>query len=222
MKTNRAVYKTIAEIFYYPDSEFRNKAGDVYQVLEREYRGAWDEYRPFADWALFTEELAQQELFTRTFDVQSITTMDLGYVLFGDDYKRGELLVNLHRELREHGIDARGQLADNLPNVLVLMSIMEDEKILEDLALKIVMPAIDKMVSEFNPQRIAKKNKVYKKHQKAILEKDEDYYKIYECALRALFEVLKEDFGTEIYQPPKQSQDFLKNINTEIELEPSK
>jgi hypothetical protein len=33
-------------------------------------------------------------LFTRSFDVQAVTTLDLGYIVFGEDYKRGELLVN--------------------------------------------------------------------------------------------------------------------------------
>ena len=46
-----------------------------------------------------------QEVFTRSFDVQSITTLGVGYVMFGDDYKRGEMLVNLNRELRDAGID---------------------------------------------------------------------------------------------------------------------
>ena len=45
-------------------------------------------FTAFADRATLDK---QEELFTRSFDVQAVTTLDLGYVLFGDDYKRGAL-----------------------------------------------------------------------------------------------------------------------------------
>ena len=69
-----------------------------------------------------------QELHTRTFDVQALTTLGTGYVLFGDDYKRGALLSNLNREHNDAQNDCRGELADHLPNVLRLIPKLKDQE----------------------------------------------------------------------------------------------
>ena len=45
---------------------------------------------------------------------QVLATLDIGYVLFGDDYKRGELLANLNQEHRKANNDCGTELADHL------------------------------------------------------------------------------------------------------------
>ena len=60
-----------------------------------------------------------EEIYTRTFDVQAITTLDVGYVLFGDDYKRGELLVNLNNEHTKAGNDLRNGISWRSPSKLI-------------------------------------------------------------------------------------------------------
>ena len=65
------------------------------------------------------------ELYLRTFDVQAITTLDIGYVLFGEDYKRGALLAGLSAEHKKVSNDCGIELADHLPNVLRLLPKME-------------------------------------------------------------------------------------------------
>ena len=74
-------------------------------------------------------EPSPREIHTRSFEVQSITTLDVGYVAFGDDYKRGELLVNLNREHEAVGVDCGSELPDHLPNVLRLMARWQDPEL---------------------------------------------------------------------------------------------
>jgi len=64
--------------------------------------------------------------------VQAVTTLDVGFILFGDDYKRGEMLVNISREIKEVGHDCGNELADHLPNILFLVSRMEDYELREE------------------------------------------------------------------------------------------
>jgi hypothetical protein len=45
----------------------------------------------------------------------------LGYVLFAEDYKRGDFLVKVKNEQRKVNNDCGEELADNLPNILTLM-----------------------------------------------------------------------------------------------------
>ena len=91
---------------------------------------------PPSRWSIFSTRFPQrtldlQELHTRTFDVQSLTTLDIGYVLFGDDYKRGALLSNLNQEHSRAENDCRGELADHLPNLLRLIPKLKDQDLLE-------------------------------------------------------------------------------------------
>ena len=51
---------------------------------------------------LSTDEL--QELFTRTFDLNPACTLEIGWQLYGEDYRRGEFLVQMRQGLREKGL----------------------------------------------------------------------------------------------------------------------
>lgn len=166
--------------------------------------------------------IVMQELFTRTFDVQAITTLDLGYVLFGDDYKRGELLANLNREHGQHHNDCGSELADHLPNVLRLLPLLEDEDLLTELVQEIVAPAVSQMIQEFSTDRVTKKHASYQKQYKTLIElptASTDVATLYQHALRALYAVLKTDFRIVERIPLAATSDFLKSLSSENEIE---
>jgi len=159
------------------------------------------------------------EVFTRTFDVQAITTLDVGYVLFGDDYKRGELLVNLNREHREAGNDCNGELADNLSNLLPLLSKMQDHVIRNDLVEIIIIPGLKRIIKEFDAKNIRLKNKAYKKQYKTVLEQSEVYGKIFLVPLEVIYKIIEKDFGYVKPQSNDNKSTFTNSITTEIELD---
>ena len=101
--------------------------------LDRQYPEAGAALNAFTGFVSHASLVEQEELFTRSFDVQAVTTLDLGYVLFGDDYKRGALLVNLNREHREAGNPCHNELADHLPNVLRLLPKLQDAALRDEL-----------------------------------------------------------------------------------------
>jgi nitrate reductase assembly molybdenum cofactor insertion protein NarJ len=163
-----------------------------------------------------------QELFTRTFDVQSATTLDIGYILFGDDYKRGELLANLNREHLAVNNDCHHELADHLPNVLRLMGKLKDEELVAEMVEELIAPSLSMMISEFAPERIEKKNEAYKKHFKTLIEaaaKQIEVSTLYQHALKALYEVLKQDFSFDEKTLSKPACDFLQSVIKENDIE---
>ncbi|NUM88953.1 MAG: hypothetical protein HUU37_07100, partial [Bdellovibrionales bacterium] len=163
-----------------------------------------------------------QELFTRSFDVQAITTLDIGYVMFGDDYKRGELLVNMSREHAEAGNPCGGELPDYLPNVLRLLPRLKDRDLARDLARELVFPAVRKMISEFDPARLQTKKDSYIKHYKTLIDVNETRETLYVHCLNALAEVLVRDFGLkEEEEVSRPSSDFLRSVAREMEIEAS-
>jgi len=100
---SKAIYNLLAGVFTYPDEDFQRTVERVVGALQEVCPTAAGPLGEFHDLLPFHSQddplLVMQEIYTRSFDVQAITTLDLGYVVFGDDYKRGELLVNLMEEL---------------------------------------------------------------------------------------------------------------------------
>jgi nitrate reductase molybdenum cofactor assembly chaperone len=219
---NRTHYRVIAPLFEYPDAGFPERVRQIEVFLDSDYPKAAEEIGKFLEFLPADDLVAMQELFTRSFDVQSIATLDLGYVLFGDDYKRGELLANLNREHIEAKNDCGTELADHLPNILRLMSVLRDEELIEDLAYAIIGPALLEMIGEFATDRLEKKNESYKKHYKTLIDTPDvqvEAVTLYKLALNALYEVLKQDFSRIETMPLKRESDFLGSVGLEIEIE---
>jgi nitrate reductase molybdenum cofactor assembly chaperone len=218
-------YTRLAALFSYPDAEYGGKVQEVQSVLDKACPGASAELKEFTEFASRASLIELEELFTRSFDVQAITTLDLGYVLFGDDYKRGEVLVNLNGEYREVGIDCGSELPDHLPNVLRLLDSMQKPELRAELVKKIIVaPALRRIIGEFDPEKLNKKNAVYKKHHKTLIDRPEQYGTFYQKPLRALYKVLEQDFDVAIDEKPvvpRQSR-FLNSIGTEMTLECNK
>ncbi|MCP4123595.1 MAG: hypothetical protein GY751_17730 [Bacteroidetes bacterium] len=214
-KTN---YSIIAGLFTYPDKELSTTISEVQSYLDRHIPSVSDTLRPFTDCMVKLDLLEQQDLYLRSFEVQAVTTLDIGYVVFGDDYKRGELLVNLNREHAEAGLDCGIELADHLTNVLRLMDALADEVVLRDLVKKVIAPALRKMRDGFEPAQLEAKEKVYKRHHKTLLDKHNSFT-IYKYALQTLYDVLSEDFDTTEEAFREKSGGFLSSIKQEINIE---
>ena len=223
---NYAHYSNMAELMDFPGPGFSARGHALLDFLRKSYPDAGDAVELFLD-ALPQRTLDLQELHTRTFEVQAVTTLGVGYVLFGDDYKRGALLSNLNREHNDADNDCRGELADHLPNVLRLMPKLKDQNLLEELVEQILVPALMLMIREFDPARIEKKNANYRKHYKTLIDPASGCdATIYCLMLKAVLHVLAKDFPvTETmtrlsdWSSRPQTVDFLQLVEKEMDIE---
>lgn len=111
--------------------------------------GAPEAARRLADFGsrvagLSVDEL--QELFTRTFDLNPLCALEIGWHLYGDDYARGAFLVRLRQALRRHGVEEGGELPDHLGTVLALLPRLDQTEATE-LVAAAVRPALERMRS---------------------------------------------------------------------------
>lgn len=219
MKKSFDHYSKLAGLFPYPGPTFPQTAKQVQVFLDQYYPAAGIELEIFTKFVSTASPTELEELFNRTFEVQALTTLDLGYVLFGDDYKRGAVLVNLNREHRDAGIECQSELADHLPNILQLLSKMKKPELRAELVDKIVAPAVRKIIGEFNAEKLEMKNAIYKKHHRTLIERSETYGMIYQYPLKAVYQVLKEDFEVNEVETPRQSAGFLKSVVSEMNIE---
>ncbi len=224
--TTRLHYAQLAALFDYPEPDYPTQVRRVRELLGSRYPAAAAKIDalaaalPSGNDTFSPQALDEvQETFTRSFDVQSITTLGVGYVMFGDDYKRGELFVNLNREHAAAGIDCGSELPDHLPNVLRLIAKWEDEELVGEFVEEILHPALERMIAEFGQQRMEDRNRLYKKHFKTLIASSADRATMFRAPLAAVLQVIKEDFGLSDWKPPEQDNDFLRSIGRELDIE---
>jgi nitrate reductase molybdenum cofactor assembly chaperone len=218
----RTHYSLLAALFEYPDAAYPQRVQDLKVYLDVHYPKAAAELDQFLAYLPGHDLLMMQELFTRSFDVQAVTTLDVGYILFGDDYKRGEMLANLNREHKQAGLDCGTELADYLPNLLRLLAVLEDEDLIGDLASGVLAPALLDMIGEFDPARCEKRNTSYIKHYKTLIETPAvriEAVTLYKFALTTLYQVLKRDFALIEKISIKLTSDFLTSVGRENKIE---
>jgi nitrate reductase assembly molybdenum cofactor insertion protein NarJ len=198
VRQSMADYTLLSGLFQYPQNEsYRDEMQKINDYLQAECPEAAQAMDQFMHCVNTSSLYEIQELFLRSFDVQAITTLDIGFVLFGEDYKRGKLLVHLNEEHRRASNDCDTELSDHLPNLLRLLPRVADSETQTELVTLLIMPAIEKMIDEFSFEKIEQKDKIYKKHLKVLLEYSSDFRTIFQKCLIAVSLVLYRDFGSQ-------------------------
>lgn len=154
-------YAVLSDLFRYPEKDMCNLAWGWTEILNGYETTLVDRLTPFI---LHLEEKPlsyQQEYYVSTFDVQPICCLDIGYVLFGEEYRRGEFMVHIKKEQLSAGIDCGSELPDHLTNILTLLSRMKDEELAGELIYSLLIPALSQMILKFREK---------KNHYKDLLE----------------------------------------------------
>jgi nitrate reductase assembly molybdenum cofactor insertion protein NarJ len=188
-------YTLLSELFSYPEQEnLPVTVPLIKQIVKEKYPECNDKIESFLSFVRSSTLDEQREYYIRTFDVQALCYLDLGYVFFGEDYKRGEFLVNLRNEHIIAGNDCGCELADHLPNMLKLLPKIKDKAFADELAYSIMIPAL-----------------------KEILKNFKDEINVYKSALELLLYIMEHDFnnlGYEQYKVlNKDKTNFLDQIN---------
>jgi nitrate reductase assembly molybdenum cofactor insertion protein NarJ len=142
-------YKTLAEMFRYPSDELKAFSGTWRDIILKYDPELILKLDPFTAHINEKPLSFQQEYYISTFDVQALCFLDIGYVLFGEDYKRGVFLVNIKKEQVKAGNDCGSELPDHLPNILTLLPKIQDADLAEELVYSLLIPAIHEMISKF-------------------------------------------------------------------------
>lgn len=204
-----AKYSLFAPLVAYPHEGLPEAVERCQAMLRLYCPDAAGHLDPFRDWLRATPLHDQEEVYTRTFHIQAICYLDLGFVLFGEDYKRGEFLVNMKREQALAGNDCGSELPDNLANVLNLMPLLKDRQLAEDLGGRVMIPALRKMLAEFESARMALRDRILRRKHNAILLEGRADQNVYASVLQALLALLLTEFQERSMPGPPAAQAFL-------------
>ena len=137
-----ATYDAFAGLLTYPQVDYPQRIEAGLRLAPAECREDLNQFSELVR-DLATDQV--QELFTRTFDLNPVCSLELGWHLFGENYERGLLLVRMREELRRYRLDESTELPDHLTHVLRLVAQMDHERA-RDFVGACVLPALEKML----------------------------------------------------------------------------
>jgi len=89
------IYTHIAQLFTYPNSDFRSTTEQLVIEFQEYGPSEVDDFLSVARHFTSNPISELQEYYIRTFDVNAACYLDIGYVLFGEESKRGQFLLNM-------------------------------------------------------------------------------------------------------------------------------
>ena len=137
-----AIDDAFAGLLTYPEVDYPQRIEAGLRLAPVECREELEQFSKLVG-DLTTDQI--QELFTRTFDLSPVCSLELGWHLFGENYERGLLLVRMREELRRYRLGESSELPDHLTHVLLLVAQMEHESA-SDFVGACVLPALEKML----------------------------------------------------------------------------
>jgi nitrate reductase delta subunit len=144
MRTNN--YQIVADLLEYPTSVWPERLESGGSAFSDQAPSIAQAFARFRDEA--TLPLAElQELYTRTFDLNPVCALEIGYHLFGENYKRGIFLANLRATEAPFALGQEEELPDYLPVLLRLLPCLEDDELSSALVHECLVPALKKMLA---------------------------------------------------------------------------
>jgi len=151
MSVETDLYSLLSKVMDYPTNSYFEKLDESIRLAGTDYLDAAEKLEELKKNISTFSIDKLEEVYTRTFDVQGACTLDVGNILFGEDYKRGQFLVNIQALQKEYQVSTGVELSDHLTNFLKLLSVVDND-IKKDLIEKILMPAITKMLENFTEE----------------------------------------------------------------------
>lgn len=107
----------------------------------------------FKKFKLFVKRITKeelQELYIKTFELNSVCIPYVGVHIFGEDgFKRGAFLSRLKNTYNDYKINARYELPDHISKILKLACYLEDTRKFNDLLSECIINPITLMIAQF-------------------------------------------------------------------------
>jgi nitrate reductase delta subunit len=144
VQTIETVYELLACLIEYPTLDLPDQVRECAAALKTQRSRAARHMVHFRDFVTQTGLGDLEESYSATFDLTPVCYPYIGYLLFGDTYKRGEFLARLNARYRDNGIVVRGELPDHLGMVLRYLARIPDA----DLVKEGVVPSLERMIEQ--------------------------------------------------------------------------
>jgi len=151
----QTMIERLAVLFGYPGPDFHRHVTTALEAMGNDGGANGDAKGLLTQFAAATAEYDTdelRELYTRTFDLNPLCTLEIGWQLYGEDYHRGEFLVKMRQQLRQYQLRESTELPDHMTHAMALLARLEPDEAAE-FAGSYLLPALDKMVSGWREHR---------------------------------------------------------------------
>jgi len=146
------VFAVLAEAFRYPVPGFLERLREGIASLPA--GPARERLQVFATHAADLSLDEWEQLYTRTLDLNPISPPYIGYLLWGDNYARGQFMARLSRGMRESGVNLEGELPDHLVPLLRYLDRVPEAQAELAYALKPAFRAMAQSLADVDPHNL--------------------------------------------------------------------
>lgn len=143
------VLNLLAQALDYPRADLPAKAAALAGLLEREDAVAAGALARFERFVAGKSLAQMEELYTQSFDMNPGSPLYVGYHLFGETYRRGEMMSALQGAYARHALDTHAELPDHLCQILRWLAHAADDADCAPLMKEYVLPAVQKVADSF-------------------------------------------------------------------------
>jgi nitrate reductase delta subunit len=152
---NTIMFDGLASILAYPREDYKSRLITCLEALRTSEfpdpdrrQSAIDHLQQFCDAVMPLSVGELEELYTRTFDINPVSSLEVGWHLYGETYERGAFLVQMRDLLRRYAIEESSELPDHLTHALHALGRMDESEIREFVPTRLAR-ALDKMLEGF-------------------------------------------------------------------------
>ena len=140
-------YEIYADLLDYPTDDWQARVADCKWLMNSAPTSCPAQLLEFLQATEGLPLSTLQERYTQTFDLNPVCNLEIGYHLFGENYKRGVFLANLRETEAPFLLGQAQQLPDYLPVLLRLLVKLEDAELRGDLIAECLTPALALMTA---------------------------------------------------------------------------
>lgn len=127
MNSGQKALDRIAALFEYPNTDYFQLLDEAV-ALCTDNKDASEQLQEFKNAIGQNNATELEELYTRTFDINPVASLELGWHIYGEQYERGAFLVQMRARLRELGINEGTELPDHITSTLRLLAAVDEEE----------------------------------------------------------------------------------------------
>lgn len=151
MQMNENIFDSLSSLLVYPKDDYNNKVKECLEILKQSESPAYEYILKFADKIKESSLDNIQELYIRTFDLNPVCILEVGWHLFGERYERGTFIVKMRQTLRQLKLPESSELPDHLTHVLQALGRMDNDEA-SQFANMFALPAMEKMLKGFKKE----------------------------------------------------------------------
>lgn len=144
--SRRQLLDDLARLLAYPGPHFAPMGVATLARLEVAHPRAAEALRRYLAAAAPLEGFELEELYTRTFDLDPVCALEVGWHLYGEQYERGEFLARMRALVAGVGLAENGELPDHLTSVLPVVGRLARSDA-ERFAVTYLRPALARMIA---------------------------------------------------------------------------